>query len=112
MGRLFILLGIQVSPYSITIDLYLIYLYTLALPDEPMHPRTVFSFADITLRHCDAGETGIVRRKMENFLTNTPAMLRPKQASTRYIFHTNSFTLTYRHLMMKARKLSKSVNFN
>ncbi len=42
MGRSSILPGIQVSPYSITRDLYLIYLYTPTLPNEPMHPERKF----------------------------------------------------------------------
>jgi hypothetical protein len=54
-----ILLGIQGSPYSITRDLYLIHTNTLTLPDEPMHPRTAFSFTDISHK----GENGIVRKQ-------------------------------------------------
>jgi hypothetical protein len=42
MCRLSILPEIQVFPYSITRDLYLVYRYTLTLPDEPMHPRSDF----------------------------------------------------------------------
>jgi hypothetical protein len=57
VGRSSILPGIQVSPYSITRDLYLIYLYTPTLPDEPMHPRSVFTFTDISHQGpCNAEE--------------------------------------------------------
>ncbi len=71
------------------------------------------SFADISHQGpCMQGRLVQFEGKGTHPTQVTPAMLRPKQASIIHIFHTDSLRLTYRHLMMKAKKLSKSVIFN
>jgi hypothetical protein len=72
VGRLSILPGIQVSPYSITRDLYLIYLYTLRYPTNQCTPDRKFIRGLITPRTLHAGETGIVRGKGDTSDTNNP----------------------------------------
>jgi hypothetical protein len=74
-----------------------------------MHPRSVFTFADSSHQGpCMQGRLVWFEREWES--PNPPTRhTQDRHVLSTFYFHTNSFTLTYRHLMTKALKLSKSV---
>ncbi len=75
----------------------------LTLPDEPMHPRSIFTFADSSHKgpcickgdwygSSESGSPRIPTRHTQD-----------QHVLSTFYFHTKSFTLTCRYLMMKAR---------
>ncbi len=76
-----------------------------------MHPRSVFTFADSS--HQEPACRGDWYGSSESGSPRIPTRhTQDQHVLSTFYFHTNSFTLICRHLMMKALKLSKSVIFN